>query len=113
MADVNGKVWTKEDIKNLLFKNDKAVFRGVVRIYERQTADEKAVGETAYNNGVGFSGADANILSSFARQIQEYDPLTSKFKTPLSPKQLEIARKKIVKYAGQLADIANNPDRME
>lgn len=101
------KKWTPEDIKSLLMRNDAAVWRGIARIYELQTADEQAADATHHENGVGFSGADAAILSSFARQINEFDPLTSKFKTPLSPKQLVIGRKKILKYSKQLAMIAN------
>ena len=73
--------------------------RGCVRIYEYQTASEQASGHTHQLNGVGFSGADSEILSSFAEQIN-----AGRFVG--SPKQLKILHQKMTKYAGQLEKIA-------
>lgn len=95
----NRKIWSKEEIKNLLNTSDKAVCRAVVAIYNKQTDCEKDCAETTDSNGVGFNGADANILSSFAEWILKRGYLTEK--------QMVIARKKMMKYAKQLADIAN------
>lgn len=95
----NKKIWSKEEIKNLLSTNDKAVCRAVVAIYNKQTDCEKDCAETTDANGVGFNGADANILSSFAEWILKRGYLTEK--------QMVIARKKMMKYAKQLTDIAN------
>ena len=95
------KNWTKADIRKLLEDSDKAVARAILAIYGRQTADEQAVGETTQHNGVGFSGVDANFLSSLA---QFYT--TKGF---LSQGQTKYGRKAIMKYAGQLVNIANNP----
>lgn len=102
MADV---LWTKEDIQEGLRTNDHWVVRGILAIYDYQTEDEKNIEDTKHNNGVGFNGVDGHILSSFACQIKRWDK--SKFRTPLSPKQMTLARKKIMKYAGQLTKIAN------
>jgi hypothetical protein len=99
------RTWTKEEITENLKTNDTWVFRGVVAIYERQTADEQASEETKHHNGVGFNGVDGRIMSSFAKQIINWNP--DKFRSPLSPKQTQLARKKIMKYSGQLAKIAN------
>lgn len=93
------KVWIKEDIKNLLIDNDKALLRGIIAIYNFQTEEEKEIETTNYNNGIGYNGFDAEIMSSFAKQII--------LKGFLSKKQKEIARKKILKYSGQLTKIAN------
>jgi hypothetical protein len=93
------KDWTKEEIKDLLEISSKMVHRSIVKIYEKQTDDEKQTLETKHHNGVGFNGVDAEIMSSFARQI-----LNGK---TLSPKQMSIAKRKIKKYSGQLAKIAN------
>lgn len=93
------KVWTKDDIKNLLKVNDRAVARAVYAIYKRQTDDEKFCDDTHESNGVGFNKFDAEILSNLARYFFQHGYL--------STKQTEVARKRIVKYAGQLADIAN------
>lgn len=95
------KHWTSEDIKALLIESDKAVARAILAIYGRQTADEQAVGETTQHNGVGFNGVDANFLSSLAKFYQS--------KGFLSAGQVKYGRKAIMKYAGQLVNIANNP----
>jgi hypothetical protein len=78
--------------------SDKWMLRGLLAIYARQTADEKAAQTTRYDNDIGFNGLDAPILSSFAQQYQQ--------RGWLSEKQLVIARGKMEKYAGQLARIA-------
>lgn len=91
--------WNKDNMKDILAKYDDQVCKAIVKIYEYQTADERVCHETKENNGVGFNGADAPIMSSFAEFYMK--------RGFLSPKQLMIARKKIMKYAGQLANIAN------
>ena len=80
------KTWTPEEIKALLGESDKAVARAILAIYNRQTEDEKIVKETSAANGVGYSGVDANFMSTG---------------------QLKYGRKAIMKYAGQLTEIAN------
>lgn len=92
--------YTKDQIKTMLQTRDIAVAKGVLAIYAYQTAVEQAAEGTTEDNGVGFNGADAPILSSFAKQLQQG--------RTLSAKQLAIARRKIVKYAGQLVKIANS-----
>lgn len=91
--------WSKVEILDLIDRSDKMVRRSIVRIYEKQTEEERSVNGTINKNGVGFSGADAEFLSSLARQILEG--------RNLSVKQMEYGRKKIRKYAGQLQKIAN------
>lgn len=92
--EINGKVWTKEVIKDTLIKSPKAVETGILKIYECQTQEEKIYQATVEDNGIGFSGCDAEILSSFAKRILGGNSLTEK--------QLVIAQKKMPKYAGQL-----------
>jgi hypothetical protein len=94
------KVWTKNEIKGLIESRDDAVVRGMLRIYDLQTESEKVFGDTHANNGVGFSGVDGEIMSSF---VEFYNKANF-----LSYKQMKIARKKMLKYAGQLTKIANN-----
>ena len=79
-------------------KSVKWLYKAIVAIYNGQTQDEKVTQATSHDNGIGFNGCDAFILSSFAEQINVRGFLT--------PKQIEIARKKMKKYAGQLARIA-------
>ena len=68
--------------------------RGLLRIYEDQTAEEQNAGHTHVHNGVGFSGVDGEILSSFASQIKKG--------RNMSPKQMVLIHKKMPKYAMQL-----------
>jgi hypothetical protein len=96
---VDNKVWTKEEVKHLLQTSSKMVHRSIVKIFEKQTEDEKRAETTSHHNGVGFNGVDAELLSSYAKQILAGRTLTEK--------QMHYARKKIVKYAGQLTKIAN------
>lgn len=90
--------FTKDGIKDLLARNDKAVARALVVLLDRQTSDEVSDGATKHDNGVGFSAFDAQILTSFALQV--------KAGRTLSPKQLTIARARVIKYSGQLLEAA-------
>jgi len=94
------RVWEKEEIKGLIETRDDAVVRGMLRIYGLQTESEQVCGGTHESNGVGFSGVDGGIMSSFTEFYNKAGFL--------SKKQMVIARKKILKYTGQLTKIANN-----
>jgi hypothetical protein len=91
--------YTKEFIKTQLENDDTWLCRGIVAIFNKQTQDEQAAETTSQKNGVGFNGSDAEFLSSLAKQFQK--------KGTLSPRQIEFARKKMLKYSGQLTSIAN------
>lgn len=101
---------TKKDrraaIVDAIDRSDVFVERAILAIYERQTADEKDVGVTCHDNGVGFSGCHSEIGSSFAEQI-----LANKYGNDdgrrLSPKQMAIARKIARRYSRQLIEIAD------
>lgn len=93
------KVWKADEMKAILKDNVDQLQKSIVAIWKFQTEDEKRIGETKEYNGVGFNGADAGILTSFAEQINRG--------RTLSPKQMAIALKKMPKYAGQLCRIAN------
>ena len=89
---------TKEFIKEKLITDQRWLMRGIVAIFEKQTWDEQQTEQTTEHNGVGFNGIDAELMSSFAKQIQRG--------RVLSTKQLAFAQKKMPKYAGQLLHIA-------
>lgn len=101
VIDMKGKPpkWNRELMLERLQRSDEWTTNGLVAIYNRQTEDEKAAEFTKYDNGVGFSGADAEFLSSLARYYQIHGEL--------SPGRMALARKCMMKYAGQLAKIAN------
>jgi hypothetical protein len=86
--------WTPARIKEQIIEKDEAVKAALLRIYSYQTQDEQQSESTRESNGKGFNGTDAEILTSFAKQLE-----TRKF---LSPKQMVIARKKLQKYSRQL-----------
>ena len=78
-------------------------------IYGYQTASEKSAQETVQDNGVGFSGTDAKLLSSFAQQIGKNRAAQAagnmkKGYGLLSPKQLAVLHKIMPKYAQQLVN---------
>lgn len=91
--------YSKEYIKDLLANSDKAVLKGLLRIYSLQTATEQAMETTRQHNGVGFTGFDGEIMTSLAKFYIRTGFLT--------PKQMKLVRKKMQRYAGQLAKIAN------
>ena len=91
--------WNKATIRAKLEVSDVWLTRGLVAIYNKQTETEQSDGQTHEDNGIGFNGADAQLLSSYATQFTARGFLT--------PKQIEFARKKMLKYSGQLAKIAN------
>jgi hypothetical protein len=89
---------TRESIKQLLLTSDRAVYRALVVLYERQTSDEQASATTTHKNGRGFSSFDAEFLTSLTQQYQR--------RGCLSPKQIACARKKVGHYTGQLLEAA-------
>ena len=92
--------WNAKLIRERLLISDKWVTQGVIRIFEYQTAEEQNADVTVEDNGVGFNGLDAELLSNYAKFA-----LKSGF---LTKGQMAYARKKMLKYSGQLAKIANS-----
>lgn len=88
---------TVEHFRQMLASRPAWALRGLVRIYERQTDIEKASQLTCVNNKVGFTGFDAEILSSIAEQY--------KSRGTVSPGQMVVLHKRMPKYAGQLLKI--------
>ena len=95
---ISPELLTKEFIKTMLLSDHNWLYRGIVAIFKKQTYDEQQTESTKEDNGVGFNGVDAYMLSSFAKQIMGGKTL--------SAKQMAIAKKKMPKYAGQLLQIA-------
>lgn len=73
--------------------------RALLRIFENQTLDEQKSKHTKYHNGIGFTGADGEFLSSLAVQFQK--------KKYLSPKQMNHLYKKMPKYWNQLLKVSD------
>lgn len=99
-AEKEKRVWTREEIENLVQTNDKVLYGALKQLYECQTKDEQNSETTKEQNGVGFNAFDAPILSSLAEGLKKYGSLTVK--------QRELARKKLKKYTKQLTVLANS-----
>ena len=89
------KMKVKDYIKNQLATNQAWAVKALVKVYTLQTLDEQATGQTSNLNGVGFSGIDSKILSSFAEQVNKG--------RNLSAKQMAIVFKKMPRYHKQVA----------
>ncbi|QXN72707.1 hypothetical protein RCZAHN_98 [Rhodobacter phage RcZahn] len=95
--------WDKDSINALLLREPKAVERALLVLLERQTFDEVQAHDTKYQNGIGFTGADAEFMTSLALRVKQGLPLT--------PKQLASVTKtndkgycRLAKYHGQLIE---------
>lgn len=98
-ADCTTKVAKTDFIRGMLQDNVSWATKGLLTIYKYQTAEEQNIGQTKDHNGVGFSGVDSEILSSFAEQVNR--------KRNLSIKQIAILHRLMPKYARQLMRIAD------
>ena len=86
------KVWVKTAAP-------KRIGNALVEMFNRQTTDEQSSGVTCHDNGIGFNGVDAPILTSIAKWYMD--------KGFISPKQTALVRKKLAKYAGhEIPDLA-------
>lgn len=93
------KVWSEQEVKELIQTNDKVLYGALKKLYAEQTKDEQRVGETTEHNGVGFNGVDNKFLSSVSEFLIKRGFLTDK--------QKACVRKRLVKYNKQLTKLAN------
>jgi hypothetical protein len=93
-------IYTPEFIKMMLANDTKWLYHGIVAIWKKQTEEEKTYECTVKTNGVGFNKPDAGVLSVFAEKILK--------EKVLNEKERVVARRIMLKYAGQLAKIANS-----
>lgn len=98
---------TKKDrlayIRQMVASNEKWALKALERIYQNQTADEQNSLNTKHHNNIGFTGPDAEILSSYAQQARQRGWLTDP--------QMRVLYKKMPKYAKQLDAIAQTLER--
>lgn len=102
---VNGEIWTKERLQELISRNETALYRALMRIYHKQTQDEKDNLDTRNWNTVGFSGVDGHIMTSIASHYEN--------KGWLSPKQKQLVQKKMQRYCGQLLRLMAEDNRIQ
>lgn len=97
-SQVEANSATKE-ISDLKAKD--AIRRGLLFLYDRQTATEKQAGHTSQYNNEGFSGVDAEFLSSVASKVRQYN-------VPLSNRQAFSVAKCLRRYSAQLLILKTN-----
>lgn len=109
-SDLTTKVSKTAMLKEKLAKDDRWIARGLLTVYDYQTADEQRAKVTKEHNGVGFGGIDGEILTNISERLLQrggrsaaYD-LTKSFnlRSYLSEKEVSILRNKMPKYAKQL-----------
>lgn len=81
-------------IKNKLGSDSRWALRCLEVVHANQSADEQASGRTRHHNNIGFTGIDADILTSFYNQYKR--------RNSLSPKQMDLLFKKTPKYWKQV-----------
>ena len=65
----NWKDYNEAIIAELIDTNPQFMERALIKIYNRQTEDEKVAKVTQYHNHVGFSAADANKMCYYAKWV--------------------------------------------
>lgn len=93
-------IWTEEQIKWYIENNEQVLYKALMALYNNQTDEEKAIGNTQVNNGVGFNAFDAPFLCAVSRSYLQYGHLTNGQKESTIPK--------LLKYTKQLTQIANS-----
>jgi ATP-dependent Lon protease len=93
------------ELRTKLMASERWQVRAVLALYKRQTEAERFMRETVEHNKIGFNAIDAEILSSFAEQLQAG--------RTMSAKQMDIIRRKIGKYSRQLWEIAQEKQEQE
>jgi hypothetical protein len=100
---MNMKKCTKKEkiafIRNKLSTRVDWGYRALMRIYALQTLDEQICMDTKHENGVGFTGIDAELLTSFAKDYEYYGHLTKG--------QLRCLFNKIGKYSRQIYNLCD------
>jgi hypothetical protein len=93
--------WNKDSICELLKRNDRAVERALIVLYNNQTEDEQNAHVTSHANGRGFTGYDAEFYSSLAERVISGQHLSPRMLACLR-KPMKNGQPRIGKYWSQL-----------
>lgn len=83
-----------EYVRSKLATSTAWAMRCLTVVYGNQTADEKCFGVAKHDNNIGFTGTDAEFMSSLALQYEK--------RGSLSPKQMGFVMKRMKKYHKQV-----------
>lgn len=92
--------WSVHKMRSVLEESDEAVRRALIVLYKQQTRDERMADETIERNCAGFNKVDAEFGSELARIALHGGKL--------SDRQIQAARKMVMKYANQLTRLHNS-----
>lgn len=82
------------EIFRKIIQTDEYAIGALMKLYSYQTADERQIGGTVHDNGMGFNGTDSQFCSSLAKQYQDRGRLTEK--------QLASLKRLLPKYHRQI-----------
>ena len=106
-------VYICEYVKKRLRTDPKWALHALEIVAANQTTHELDVEETTEQNGIGFNGRDAKILTSFAKQYENrVIRAGTKNYVKLTPNQMVALHKMISKYWKQVVN-ASNPIKLE
>ena len=94
----------KAFVREMVATDSRWTLRALRVIYSFQTDTEKATEQTSVHNTVGFTGCDAEFLTSLAKQYER--------RGSLSDRQMKILYRVMPKYWRQLID-ASNKEKLE
>ena len=92
-------MWNKDKMLARLSTDDAFMLRGLIALYQRQTADEQNSASTMHSNRQGFSAYTARQGTAIAKKA-----IANRY---IGWTEMEIARNICRKHAGQLVTIAN------
>ena len=90
------KTYTKEYIQSKISTDIRWVERSLIKLFERQTEEEKNIRYTTEENSRGFNKPDSNYLSYCSRWVMSGNTLNGK--------HLEKCRGKLMKYWKQIQE---------
>jgi len=98
----------KEAIEYLRWRigfDDKWCKKALTVIFSRQTVEEQNTDQTILYNKMGFTGRDANFLSSIYKNMKQYNG-------HLTSRQLDVLKRIMPKYSRQIYSVCD-PEKLE
>lgn len=65
----DGRYYNEDTVATMIDTNNAFLEKALIKIYDRQTRDEKNTRETKHLNNVGFNAAHAKVMSYYARWV--------------------------------------------
>lgn len=96
------RIWTRDEIVNLLETNPGFLHRAMIKLYERQTRDEQRARTTMVDNKRGFSAFHAKTGTKLGKYAKEGGTFGWKWRG----QALKVAKI----HVGQLVAIANGEE---